>query len=65
MPCYITPVCVNTLGIVIVCMEAVFHVVCSCSVLFIVFLAEKCMDLLSHGKLFVMLILEFDDLNTE
>jgi hypothetical protein len=46
-------------------MEPVFCVVCSYSVLSIVFSAEKCMDLFSHGKLFGMLVLELDALNTE
>jgi hypothetical protein len=46
-------------------MELVFYVVYSCSVLSIVFSAEKCVDSFSHGKFFVMLILELDDLSTE
>jgi hypothetical protein len=65
MTYYITPVCVNSLGIVIVHMEPMFYIVYSCSVLSVVFSAEKCMDLFSCGKFFVMLILELYDLHTE
>jgi len=73
MTCYITPACVvNTLGICnssygtyVLCCLFLFYVVYSCSVLSVVFSAEKCMDLFSHEKFFVMLIWELDDLNTE